>query len=109
MIDEASWGQHKLRPSDVDFITIDTGATKPVFNLRQNIDLVQADKTYNKKFKTLPYTRTLIFLPPDQPACTENCPIGSASIGGDFSNYRSNGQYWQVIAHELGHNDGLQQ
>ena len=114
MIDEASWGQYKLRPSDVDFITIDMGDTDLVdsaqggkFNTNDFTRLVFADETYKNKISELPYTRTLIFQP-NQPACG-GCFLGVASSSGTVSRYRGGGQKWQVIAHELGHNDGLGQ
>eukprot|EP00964_Phaeocystis_antarctica_P037229 scaffold21268_cov60-Phaeocystis_antarctica.AAC.4 len=111
MIDEASWGQYKLRPSAVDIITIDTGDTDPIdFTLGASVALVTAHQTYKEKTSTRQgqYTRTLIF-EPDQPACG-SCFSGTAYVPGSSSRYRGRGgQDWPVIAHELGHNDGLQQ
>ena len=112
MIDEASWGQYKLRPSAVDIITIDTGDTDPIdFTLGASVALVTAHQTYKDKVSTQgqgQYTRTLIF-EPDQPACG-SCFSGTAYVPGSSSRYRGRGgQDWPVIAHELGHNDGLQQ
>ena len=97
MIAEASWGQYKLRSSDVDFITIDTGTTDPInFALGQSRSLVVADQTYKDKISSRAYTRTLIF-EPNQPAC-ESCFRGTAY--GVFSRYRGSGaQDWQTIAH----------
>ena len=117
MINEASWGQKKLRSSDVDFITVDAGTTDPInFKLGQWAGLVIADQTYTDKIKTRPstrpYTRTLMFLP-NQPACG-GCFKASAAFRdaqtSRFSLYRGKGgQIWQTIAHELGHNDRLWQ
>ena len=109
MIDEASWGQYKLRSSDVDFITIDTGDTDPVdFSLGSIWTLVTAHQLYKATISMRPYTRTLVF-EPNQPACG-SCFRGTAYVPGTFSRYRGSGaQDWQTIAHELGHNEGLQQ
>ena len=110
MIDEASWGQYKLRPSDVDFITIDTGTIDSTTFSRtpQSGGFVRADQTYKDKIDTRPssrpYTRTLVFEPgPGNSA--------SAVVNGFVSRYRGSwtGTGWQTIAHELGHNDGLEQ
>ena len=90
MLAEASWGQYKLRSSDVDFITIDTGTTDPInFALGQSRSLVVADQTYKDKISSRAYTRTLIF-EPNQPAC-DSCFRGTAYITGDFSRYRGSG------------------
>ena len=110
MIDEASWGQYKLRSSDVDFITIDTGNTNPIdFSIYKTEQLVTAHQTYKDKISTRPsYTRTLVF-EPNQPACG-SCFRATAYVSGTFSRYRgSGGQDWRTIAHELGHNEGLKQ
>ena len=90
MIDEASWGQYKLRSSDVDFITIDTGATDPIsFSLHESTLLVRAHQTYKDKISSRAYTRTLIF-EPNQPACG-SCFRGTAYAPGSFSRYRGSG------------------
>ena len=110
MVAEASWGQYKLRSSDVDFITIDTGDTDPVdFSLGSTWTLVTAHQAYKDKISTRPsYSRPLVF-EPNQPACG-SCFRGTAYVPGTFSRYRGSGaQDWQTIAHELGHNEGLQQ
>ena len=149
MINEASWGQYKLRSSDVHFIRIDTGNIDPIHHtLSELVKLVTAKQHYKHTVKwqdwrtgerhrwcswwwcpwwwvpKRPYTRTLIFQP-DQPECLQSpnakkCGVASAGILGSqvtwygdnptFSRYRGSGQQdWQVIAHELGHNDGLMQ
>ena len=99
MLAEASWGQYKLRSSDVDFITIDTGATDPIdFSLGSSSSLVRAHQTYKDKISSRAYTRTLIF-EPNQPACG-SCFRASAYTPGVFSQYRGSGaQDWQTIAH----------
>ena len=99
MLAEASWGQYKLRSSDVDFITIDTGATDPIdFSLGSSSSLVRAHQTYKDKTSSRTYTRTLIF-EPNQPACG-GCFRASAYAPGVFSRYRGSGaQDWQTIAH----------
>eukprot|EP00964_Phaeocystis_antarctica_P051003 scaffold29735_cov66-Phaeocystis_antarctica.AAC.2 len=109
MIDEASWGQYKLRPSDVDFITIDTGNTDPIdFSIYNTETLVTTHQTYTETISTRPYTRTLVF-EPNQPQCG-SCFRATAYVPGSFSRYRGGGgQDWQTIAHELGHNEGLKQ
>eukprot|EP00964_Phaeocystis_antarctica_P120295 scaffold84054_cov45-Phaeocystis_antarctica.AAC.1 len=69
MIDEASWGQYKLRSSDVDFITIDTGTTDPIdFSLGSITRLVKYHQSYIYKTRNRSYTRTLQF-EPQQPQC----------------------------------------
>ena len=112
MVDEASWGQYKLRPSDVDFITMDAGNTDPIdFDLGATVSLVTAHQTYKDKISTRTgqdqYTRTLVF-EPNQPQCG-GCFRATAYVPGSFSRYRGGGQEWQTIAHELGHNEGLKQ
>ena len=136
MINEASWGQYKLRSSDVHFITIDIHhSIDPIHYTLSELVLLVTDHGYYKNTVNLhkitgweggsrPYTRTLIF-PPDEPECLQSpsprkCGVASAGILGSkdtwhgdnptFSRYRGSGQQdWQVIAHELGHNDGLMQ
>ena len=96
MIDEASWGQYKLRSSDVDFITIDTGTTDPIdFSLGSTSNLVRYHHTYETAISTRSYTRTLIF-EPQQPECG-SCFRGTANRPGPFSRYRGkSGQAWQT-------------
>jgi len=117
MIAEASWGQYKLRSSDVDFVTIDTGDTDPInFKLANHQFLVQYHQTvpvlraalFKDMDSSRAYTRTLIF-EPNQPACGD-CFSAWAFVPGTFSSYRGSGaQDWQTIAHELGHSEGLTQ
>ena len=67
-----------------------------------------AHQTYKDQIGTRPYTRTLVF-EPNQPACG-SCFRATAYTPGTFSRYRGSGaQDWQTIAHELGHNEMLQQ
>eukprot|EP00964_Phaeocystis_antarctica_P118168 scaffold81975_cov58-Phaeocystis_antarctica.AAC.1 len=96
MIDEASWGQYKLRSSDVDFITIDTGTTDPIgFSLGSTSTLVRNHQTYVITTANRAYTRTLIF-EPQQPQCG-SCFRGTAYRPGTYSRYRgSGGQAWQT-------------
>ena len=96
MLDEASWGQYKLRSSDLDFITIDTGTTDPIdFSLESTSNLVRNHQTYKDKISTRSYTRTLQF-EPNQPQCGR-CSSAYAYIPGTFSRYRgSGGQAWQT-------------
>ena len=96
MVDEASWGQYKLRPSDVDFITMDAGNTDPIdFDLGATVSLVTAHPTYKAKISQRSYTRTLIF-EPQQPECG-SCFRGTAWLPGTYSRYRGKGgQAWQT-------------
>ena len=98
MLDEASWGQYKLRSSDLDFITIDTGTTDPIaFSLGSTSNLVRNHQTYKDKISTRSYTRTLQF-EPNQPACASDaCFRGTANLPGTSSRYRGkSGQAWQT-------------
>ena len=108
MIGEASWGQYKLRPSDVNFITIDIDTDPIDFSLYKTKELVTAHQTYKDQISARTPTRTLVF-EPNQPACG-SCFRATAYTPGTFSRYRGSGaQDWQTIAHELGHNEMLQQ
>eukprot|EP00964_Phaeocystis_antarctica_P009660 scaffold5263_cov42-Phaeocystis_antarctica.AAC.1 len=95
MIDEASWGQYKLRSSDVDFITIDTNTTDPIdFSLGSTSNLVRNHQTYVIATANRSYTRTLQF-EPQQPQCG-GCFRGTAYRPGTFSRFRGKGaQDWQ--------------
>ena len=96
MLDEASWGQYKLRSSDLDFITIDTGTTDPIdFSLGSTTNLVRNHQTYKDAISTRSYTRTLQF-EPQQPQCG-GCFRGTAYRPGTYSRYRGKGgQAWQT-------------
>ena len=96
MLDEASWGQYKLRSSDLDFITIDTGTTDPIaFSLGSTSNLVRDHQTYKDKISTRSYTRILQF-EPNQPQCG-GCFRATAFVPGTSSRYRGkSGQAWQT-------------
>ena len=52
MINEASWGQYKLRSSDVHFIRIDTGNIDPIHHtLSELVKLVTAKQHYKHTVK----------------------------------------------------------